>query len=143
MGLGAARGSRAKVGGMAKVVGAENRGWLETIKSLFGLGSSKSSLAAGAEDEDEDEEDEEGLDYLDWEWAQRQQQKASSEGGSTSSTAFSLDRLEGEVIAGGKASFAVATVGKERGWGDAHATATATNKWEGLTGLKEWVGGTA
>lgn len=151
MGLDAVSASgRAKVGGMGRVVGGpasggSSGGWWGSLKSIFGLGSGSGGAAssgdAGLADDDEDEDDE-ALDYVDWTWAAERAQAAASKsanakGSATAATAagasaFSLENLDAEVVWGGKAEFAVASVGKERGWEE--------GKFEGLDALRRWLG---
>lgn len=144
MGLG--RGSsgqpRAKVGGMSKVVGGSSAGggWLTTIKSMLGLGYSGSSKADEQDDDDDEGADAEDMDYVDWAWAQR---AASSSGGGSSAaqTSFNLDKLDADVIMDGKAAFAVASVGKERGWAALEKSEDAEGPFEGLKELRAWLAG--
>jgi hypothetical protein len=124
---------------MGKVVGGTSgisKGWLGSLKALLGLGSS-SSPSGGNEDEDDEDEDEEALDYVDWAWAQRAAAAGSSSSASSGATggatsAFSLDKLDEDVVSGGKASFVVASIGKERGWDVVEGEESG-----GLAGLKE------
>lgn len=140
MGLGrGASQARAKVGGMGKVVGGTSgisKGWLGSLKALLGLGSSSSS-SAGNENEDDEDEDEEALDYVDWAWAQRAAAAGTSTSTGGASSAFSLDKLDEDVVLGGKASFVVSSIGKERGWDVVEAG--GSGGLEGLKELKAWL----
>ncbi|CAO1625534.1 unnamed protein product [Sympodiomycopsis kandeliae] len=131
-GMGLGRGGqsapRAKVGGMSKVVGGSGdgssgpgSGWFGFLKSLVGFGSSSAPVGTGAEEDDDDEEDEQGLDYIDWAWSQRSNNTSDTPSSTSSSTSFNFDKLDAEVVTNGKAYFAVASLGKNRGWDIASA----------------------
>lgn len=159
MGLGRNSNARTRVGGMSKVVSDSSSGGtglLSFLKSLIGLGggssSGQSAANGAADDQDEDDdEDEEGLDYVDWAWAQRVASSGAGAGagGSASSTSFSLDKLDAEVVTDGKAHFAVASLGKERGWavaqgrsetaGDEKSSRATADLFPGLSSLSEWL----
>lgn len=151
LGRGASSAPQAKVGGMSKVVAGSSSsaqsGWLGYLKSLIGLGGSGSASSAGAEDDDDDDDaDEESLDYVDWAWAQRVAAARSSTTSSFASS-FSLDKLDAEVVSGGKAHFAVASLGKERSWdapksagGQVGSTAASPSVlFPGLSAFVDWV----
>lgn len=147
MGLGrggAAAARRAKVGGMSEVLGGSGSsqgsgGWFEAIKSLFGLGSSSAKPVAAAVDEDDEDDDGEGADYVDWAWAQRGGSGADSSAGTAAATALSLDKLDEDVVAGGKASFAVACLGKERGWAMGAPEEDGQGAFQGLKAAGDWL----
>lgn len=97
------RNASAKIGGMSHVAGSgQADGVWASIKKILGLGGSTGS---GKHAEDEDEEEEEPADYVDWTLLER-----------GSSAAFSLDKLDINVVQDGKALISFASVGKERGW---------------------------
>lgn len=123
---------------MSKVTGGAGSagGWFGSLKALLGLNGGSGGSKTGDEDEDEGDEDTEGLDYVDWAWSQRSAGGQMSDSGAT--TGFSLDKLDTDVIMGGKATFAVASLGKERGWvptDDGESDAP----YPGLRDLRAWL----
>lgn len=153
LGRGAAGGQRrAKVGGMSEVVSGGSAqgsgGFFGAIKSLLGLGGSKSAASSAKPglDEEDDDEDAESADYVDWSWSQRNATFSDSAG--SGATSFSLDRLDADVVSGGKASFAVACLGKERGWAmsalqDEKAAEGSEEGFQGLKTVREWLADSA
>lgn len=113
MGFGARRTT--KVGGMGQVTGGASRPSLwSTVKGLFGLRSNTGSGGQANQGLDEDE-DEELIDYVDWDVLERAM-SSPSKNGIGLSAGTSLEKLDGDVVAQGRAICAFASVGKERGW---------------------------
>ncbi|KDN52076.1 hypothetical protein K437DRAFT_254630 [Tilletiaria anomala UBC 951] len=108
-----------KIGGIGEVqgdgsVGSSGAGGLlARLMALLGLRSGVSSRGEKSGLGDDEEHEEEEFDYVDWAMLQRQSQ------GSTSLSAvgsFSLDKLDEEVVEGGKAQWGLNSLGKERDW---------------------------
>ena len=132
MGLGRRHG-RVRIAGVGKVVdGADaapssGTGIFGWIRRALGLGASRVGVQAQDEEEEEEEEEEHKLvDYIDWNAAQRLTE------GSAAATAFSLEKLDQDVVFGGKVDWALATAGKERGWTDTDAV-------DGTADLRSWL----
>ncbi|KAE8229679.1 hypothetical protein CF326_g5348 [Tilletia indica] len=127
--------AQAKIGGMSEVARGEGEGVdggiVKRVLGLLGLaGSSKGSSRAGLGGEDDEEKDEGGEEgvpdyYL------------GTAGGS--STNFSLDKLDPEVVQDGEVSILLSTVGRERGW-EAKAVSEGSGV-DGLGELKKWIVG--
>jgi hypothetical protein len=118
MGFGARRTT--KVGGMSKVMGSSDTGsvW-SSVKSILGLSRSGVGGAPSSGSADDEEEDEELIDYVDWDVQDRLQaltNSSSDKSPSRVSAGTSLEQLDADVVDDGKALFAFASVGKERGW---------------------------
>jgi signal recognition particle receptor subunit beta len=134
MGLGTRRAGNVKIAGLGKVAEADDVvasggvfGW---IRRKLGLGASGSNVSADAQEED-DEHDDEVVDYIDWAAAQRAQ---ASDGTGIGAAGFSLDRLDEQVVFGGKLDVALASVGKVRSWAQ-----DATPDTDSLADFKTWI----
>ncbi|CAO1634577.1 unnamed protein product [Parajaminaea phylloscopi] len=142
LGRGAAHQSKAKVASMGKVIGggSSSTGWSGMLWSLLGMGSNSSESRRGDDGADDEAEEElDGLDYVDWAWAQRQTAAPSTaQGESASASGFSLDRLDADVVMGGKATFAVASLGKDRGW-TPPTPEEGESAFLGLQTLRSWL----
>lgn len=139
MGLARRRGGNVKIAGLGKVADAESPvaaggvfGW---IKRALGMGGGPGGTVS-AEAEEEEEEEDEVVDYTDWAAAQRV-----DEGSGVGS--FSLDKLDDQVVWGGRVQFALASVGKVRSWAqtqsDGEEDEKKTDPSGGLKDLKEWI----
>lgn len=138
------RRAGATIGGMERVTGGGSdgsggwlSGWLRAMRAMVGLEPSASASTAPDAEEDEEEEH----DYLDWATAQRAAQSGST---GVSTASFSFNKLDEDVVRGGSAQFALASVGKPQFWTEA-ASGTAEDEKapsdHGLTPLKEWLAG--
>ncbi|SPO39260.1 related to SRP102  len=140
MGLGR-RSAGVRIAGVGKVVDGEPSslapgdgifGW---IKRALGLGSSSSSRGPAADDVDT-------LDYVDWQAARREAVQAASQsgggggGGTQASNTFSLEKLDEEVVWGGKVKWGLASVGKARAWDKGESVPVDQ---DGLRELKRWL----
>ncbi len=97
-------GRTTKLGGIGRVQGgggSEAKGLFSKIRKLLGLGASTPVSRTADEEEEEEEQD---YDYFAWE--------ATSQGTTTSS----LDRLDEQVVEGGKAHYGLISLGRERDW---------------------------
>ena len=81
------------------------------IRALLGLPAASSGSGEKGGIDDGEDEDEEEYDYVDWATIQRQQQEASS-----ALLSISLDKLDEEVVEGGKVHFGLISLGRERDW---------------------------
>ncbi|KAN0064170.1 hypothetical protein ACQY0O_003337 [Thecaphora frezii] len=143
MGLGR-RNAGVRIAGVGKVVDSEPSslapsggiiGWFERVLGLSSLWRG----STGQEDEDEDEEDAETLDYVDWRAARREAAQTASQqsGGLQGGNTFSLEKLDEEVVWGGKVQWGLVSVGKERSWEKVEMPA----EQDGLGDLKAWLVG--
>lgn len=99
------RSASAKIGGMSQVAGSgQADGIWASIKKILGLQGRASGKGSDGSDGDDGDDEEEPADYIDWTLLDR------------GSSAFSLDKLDADVVQDGKALAAFASVGKERGW---------------------------
>ncbi|PWN34078.1 uncharacterized protein FA14DRAFT_161621 [Meira miltonrushii] len=114
MGFGARRTT--KVGGMSEVTGgSSNNSLLSSIFGIFGFKSNRQGDGSAADAGQHEEEDEEVIDYVDWDVLERTM-SSPSKNGIGLSAGTSLERLDSDIVEGGKAICAFASVGKERGW---------------------------
>ncbi|EPQ27611.1 uncharacterized protein PFL1_04749 [Pseudozyma flocculosa PF-1] len=106
-----------------------------------GMGLGRRS--AGADGDDDDEADDvDTLDYVDWQAARREAVQAASQsgggggGGTQASNTFSLEKLDEEVVWGGKVKWGLASVGKARAWDKGESVPVDQ---DGLRELKRWL----
>nr|CDI55618.1 conserved hypothetical protein [Melanopsichium pennsylvanicum 4]SNX86823.1 related to SRP102 \ len=146
MGLGRRKAANVKIAGLGKVADADPGsavhsdgvfGWIKRALGLIGNGGNVS--AEGAEGEEEEEEDE-VVDYIDWTASQR------AEGSETglSASSFSLEKLDDQVVWGGKVEFCLSSVGKSRSWDQKEEEAVESTEKKvdpsgGLTDFKNWI----
>ncbi|KAK0558155.1 hypothetical protein OC844_005376 [Tilletia horrida] len=134
------RQAKAKIGGMSEVARGEGEGLgggvLAQVLGIFGLaGLVRSKKLAGDDsgrlgglgDEGEDEGDDVPDYYL----------GNSASGGATATSAFSLDKLDPEVVADGQIPILLSTVGRERGWEVGGSSSGAG--FDGLAELRRWI----
>lgn len=119
IGLSSSENSSARIGGLDKVTGgsgssSSNSGILNSILSLFGIGSSKQ--ISSSEDDDEGEENLDDLDYVDWNVLQSQQQSQKDMNSTTLSNGFSLDKLDEDVVEDGKADCRLVSLKEIGNW---------------------------
>ena len=139
---GIATGSAAgnvKIAGLGKVAdadpalsGAATGGVFGWIKRTLGLSNPRVSSDTTDADDDEDEDDE-VVDYVDWASAQLGESAVGA-------SSFSFDKLDEQVVFGGKVEFALASVGRTRSWSGAQEDDRADIS-AGLGGLKSWMVG--
>lgn len=144
MGLNRRRAGNVKIAGLGKVAdadpGSSNAGgaggvfgW---IKRKLGLQSSGGNVSAETGDGEEEEEEDEVVDYIDWAASQRVLEQEGS-GGVGGGASFSLEKLDDEVVWGGKVEFALASVGKTRGWEGGNVEKVDVSG--GLDSFKDWI----
>ncbi|PWN48250.1 hypothetical protein IE53DRAFT_364056 [Violaceomyces palustris] len=134
-------------------------GLIASLKKLLRLGSGSSGGNGRRGDEDEDEEqdeDREAIDYIDWETSQRLNNLSATSSSSKLSNnlgagaggnnanhqaSFSLEKLDDQVVWGGKVDFALCSVGKERGWSleSSHQDGSTESSRDGLQDIKVWL----